>query len=233
MTYDELIEASRLWNFEWDEGWRRPVDIVVDHDEGSDRPRFTHQYILVRHGQYECVDSEYDSQKGLTPLGQTQAELTGKRLAELFANTKVDRIVHSDMKRAEETADIVCRFFPDVDRVRDPLLAEGVPEWPSPPCRTCEFDDAQIERDGERIEMAFEKYFYRPTNTNATTIVICHGNVIRYLLCKSLQLPTTAWLRFATYNCGLTWLKVDNEGYVSCREFGGVSHMPGNMLTYH
>ena len=39
--------------------------------------------ILVRHGQYNLQGGQ-DSERYLTSLGEEQADLTGKRLAEIF-----------------------------------------------------------------------------------------------------------------------------------------------------
>lgn len=64
-------------------------------------------------------------------------------------------------------------------------------------------------------------------------ILVCHGNVIRYMVMRALQLPGCAWLRWATYNAGITWISIDAKGYVSCREFGNVGHLPADMITYH
>ncbi|KYF42535.1 phosphoglycerate mutase [Toxoplasma gondii ARI] len=64
-------------------------------------------------------------------------------------------------------------------------------------------------------------------------ILVCHGNVIRYMLMRALQLPGCAWLRWATYNTGISWISIDSKGYVSCREFGDVGHLQADMITYH
>ncbi|PFH35378.1 phosphoglycerate mutase [Besnoitia besnoiti] len=64
-------------------------------------------------------------------------------------------------------------------------------------------------------------------------ILVCHGNVIRYMLMRALQLPGCAWLRWATYNAGISWISIDSKGYVSCREFGDVGHLQADMITYH
>jgi broad specificity phosphatase PhoE len=39
-------------------------------------------------------------------------------------------------------------------------------------------------------------------------VVVCHGNVIRYFVCRALQLPPEGWLKLATFNCGLTHLAI-------------------------
>jgi serine/threonine-protein phosphatase PGAM5 len=46
-------------------------------------------------------------------------------------------------------------------------------------------------------------------------LVVCHGNVIRYFMCRALQLPPTGWLRLATYNCGLSHFQIRPSGSVS------------------
>ena len=94
-----------------------------------------------------------------------------------------------------------------------------------------------------RIESAFQKYFYRPTISDPENhemrngqdeydILICHGNVIRYMFCRALQFPSCAWLRFSIYNCGVTWLSIDESGYVSSREMGNVGFIPFAKITY-
>ena len=35
-------------------------------------------------------------------------------------------------------------------------------------------------------------------------VVVCHGNVIRYMALRALQLPPEAWLRLCTFNCSIT-----------------------------
>ncbi|MGK3735575.1 MAG: serine/threonine-protein phosphatase PGAM5 [Bacillariaceae sp.] len=52
-------------------------------------------------------------------------------------------------------------------------------------------------------------------------IIVCHANVIRYFLCRALQIPPEAWLRLCTFNCSLTYLTIRPTGTVSCRMLGG------------
>ncbi|CDJ67533.1 phosphoglycerate mutase family protein, putative, partial [Eimeria necatrix] len=51
--------------------------------------------------------------------------------------------------------------------------------------------------------------------TEEYSIIVCHGNVIRYFFCRALQLPRCAWLRLAAANCSISWLSVDSRGFVS------------------
>jgi len=63
-------------------------------------------------------------------------------------------------------------------------------------------------------------------------IIVCHANIIRYFLCRALQLPPEAWLRLCTFNCSLTYLTIRPTGTVSCRMLGDVGHLPYGMTTF-
>ena len=63
-------------------------------------------------------------------------------------------------------------------------------------------------------------------------IIVCHANVIRYFVCRALQLPPEAWLRLCTFNCSLTYLTIRPTGTVSCRMLGDVGHLPYGMTTF-
>ncbi|VWU50651.1 phosphoglucomutase-2 [Hepatocystis sp. ex Piliocolobus tephrosceles] len=189
--------------------------------------------ILVRHGQYEKKNRNDENSKKLTKEGCKQAEITGKKLKDILHNKKVSVIYHSDLIRAKETAQIVSNYFPDATLINDPNLNEGVPFLPDPLYSNSKFDSNKIKRDNKRINKAYETYFYQPSgDEDEYQLIICHGNVIRYFLCRALQLPLFAWLRFSSYNCGITWLVLDDEGSVILREFGSVSHLPFDSVTY-
>lgn len=63
-------------------------------------------------------------------------------------------------------------------------------------------------------------------------IIVCHGNVIRYMFCRALQLPPEAWLRLTTFNCSLTYLAVRPTGTVSCRMLGDIGHLGYDHSTF-
>lgn len=237
----------------WDDNW--------DGHESSSNPLengITRHIILIRHGQYdETHDEENDAKRVLTPLGRRQARLTGKRIAEmihgygtLYRPCRVATLTSSNMTRAKETADIISRFLPKtVERAEpDPLLNEGIPAQVIP--TRPELDIlTDWNKNGKRIEQAFQKYIVRNTkevevldapesNQHSTSndvpvidqqhefqIIVCHGNVIRYFFCRALQLPPEAWLRLSTYNCSLTYLMIRPNGRVSCRMMGDIGHL--------
>ena len=93
-----------------------------------------------------------------------------------------------------------------------------------------------------RIEAAFEKYFHRADydeqmkedggHHHEVEIIVCHANVIRYFLCRALQLPPEAWLRYCPFNCSLTYFTIRPTGTVSCRMVGDIGHLPYDATTF-
>eukprot|EP01069_Polyplicarium_translucidae_P013422 Polyplicarium_translucidae@DN959_c0_g1_i2.p1 len=183
----------------------------------------------------EYVMSNFgDEFRCLTDLGREQARLTGRRLSQILQGKRVAAVYHSNLRRAKETAAEILAHVPTSNVREDSDLAEGVPAHPEPPSSTCAPRAAVVQEDGKRIESAFQKYFFRPEpgeGNETFELVVCHGNVIRYLVCRALQFPPNAWLRWSTHNCGVTWISIDHRGNVSLREFGGVGHMPPTHLT--
>eukprot|EP00934_Nitzschia_sp_Nitz4_P003878 Nitzschia sp. Nitz4//scaffold159_size51929//17441//18498//NITZ4_006874-RA/size51929-augustus-gene-0.79-mRNA-1//-1//CDS//3329537559//3868//frame0 len=244
------------WDYNWDgrmtdatslQGVRRDLDLQV---RGK-----TRHIILVRHGQYD-ESSKLDELRKLTPLGRYQAILTGRRLRELMEGCnhfekeefrgpcKIKSIVVSDLRRAKETAELIAQELdmnvstPDPD-LNEALAAPIIPVRPDISGVVEEVDQHQ-----GRIERAFRRYFWRDNSRRAPVddedveeshefvIIVCHGNIIRYLLCRALQLPPEAWLRFSTFNCSLTYLMIRPTGNVSCRMVGDVGHLKYDESTF-
>jgi len=63
-------------------------------------------------------------------------------------------------------------------------------------------------------------------------IIVCHANVIRYFVCRALQIPQEAWLRFCIFNCSLTYLTIRPTGTVSCRMLGDIGHLDYEHTTF-
>jgi serine/threonine-protein phosphatase PGAM5 len=219
----------------------------------------TRHIILVRHGQYDETEKE-DSKRLLTPLGREQAHLTGLRLRQMLegaseefgaCNIKVVRV--SNLARAKETAAIIASHLPGVEYAGpDPDINEGFPCHTLPGGKASDATIQKLDDSHPRLEAAFQKIFYRaaPVNTSSEDkenqdknaksdvvkheyeIVVCHANVIRYFLCRALQIPPEAWLRLCTFNCSLTYLAIRPTGTVSCRMLGDMGHIPYGKSTF-
>lgn len=178
-----------------------------------------------------------------------------------FGPCKIKVVRVSNMARAKETADIIASQLPGVEYAApDPDLNEGRPCHTLPGGRVSESTIAKTDETHPRIEASFRKLFYRAPPPPMTKdeessgaesssswsitkkkedrckhefeIVICHANVIRYFLCRALQIPPEAWLRLCTFNCSLTYLTIRPTGTVSCRMLGDIGHIPYGMSTF-
>ena len=170
-----------------------------------------------------------------------------------FTGCKIKVIRVSNMARAKETADIIASHLSGVERGEpDPDLNEGRPAHNIPGGMASSSTIEKTDESHPRIEEAFRRYFYRnevSTEANVSDsdfkdvfekdpnsgeqkegnrhefeIIVCHANVIRYFVCRALQIPPEAWLRLCTFNCSLTYLTIRPTGTVSCRMLGGEYH---------
>ena len=124
--------------------------------------------LLIRHGDYKKWEEE-DNQT-LTPCGRQQAKNTGASVHNIPELPTVTNITASTMVRAKETAEIIGKEFPNLAIDLDSILKEGNP-------------DEKMHRN--RFEAVFKKYFVPASSTTKeTNIIVCHGNLIRYLICR-------------------------------------------------
>jgi len=141
------------------------------------------------------------------------------------------------MTRATETANIILKHLPqDIQQSSCDLIREGAPCTPEPPISHWEPEPQEFWEEGARIEAAFRKYFHRAEPSQDKTsvdVLVCHGNVIRYFVCRALQFDPRAWLRMAVHNGSITILIIRPTGRVSLLELGGAGHFPPDMLTFN
>ena len=109
----------------------------------------------------------------------------------------------SNLTRAKETAAIIASYLPSTVAVvdPDPMLNEGRPCHTIPGGRMSPKDIETTDHHHPRIEGAFRQYIHRapappslvePHDTAATLpeskhefeIIVCHANVIRYIMCR-------------------------------------------------
>lgn len=219
---------STPWDYNWDNRQLFNADTTSSSPE---KPKATRHIILVRHGQYHYFDE--DSKCHLTNLGRNQLNLTGRRLKQL--NFPYSRIVYSTMTRAIESTDEIIKHLPGVPTVPCDLIREGAPFPPEPAVQNWPPEGPKAyEEDGPRIEAAFEKYIHRadPSQTeDSYEVFVCHANVIRYFVCRALQLPPEAWIRVSLDNGSLTWLTIRPSGTVSLRWLGNSGYMPPDKIS--
>ncbi|MCU0476562.1 MAG: histidine phosphatase family protein [Anaerolineae bacterium] len=173
-----------------------------------------HWLTLVRHGQY---DKQFGDGGGLNDTGRLQALATGDTLKPL----RVDVILASPLLRAQQTAELIAAVLAEpIPYVTDPRLEECVPslarryaEW---------FTENRPHLTPERVaacsQAVFEFYIetfqaLREEDPDRHTLIVSHGNVIRYLLSLALEAGEDAWTNMLVYHCSICRVVIDPDGY--------------------
>ncbi len=194
-----------------------------------------HTYYLIRHGQYPPGDTADELGNGLTELGHFQAQKT----AETFKDLPIKAIHCSTLRRAVETAEIIATQFPNlsVQAARD--LWEFIPSIPP---KFADFFAKQlpdvtsetIDRDRKVGDAAYDRLFRVPAESETSDtheIIVAHGNLISYYVCRALALPTDVWIQMDTHNCGITRISIGATGLVKLGSFNDYGHLPPELRT--
>ena len=184
---------------------------------------------LVRHGFYDINDdADPDVGKALLPLGVAQARLVGARLRAL--PVKIDALYTSTMTRARQTARVIHEEFPHLDLQKTRILRECTPT-------TWREDIMEQLEPGEaaecevQLEQAFKEFFVPSPNKDRHDVLVCHGNVIRYLLTRVQGVDPHSWLRMSVGNCSITVIRIEADGRFKILGVGDVGHLPPNLQT--
>jgi len=185
---------------------------------------------LVRHGEYDHADPRDEAVgRGLVPIGVAQARLLGARLRALGID--FDAFDASPLTRARETAQVLAEDLPGETLRIVPDLAEC-----TPPTRrteiTADEDPAEMKACQDKLDRVFaERFVPSPDERERNDLIVAHGNVIRYLVTKSLGVDTTAWLEMSVHNATLTVIRVEKDGRFKVIALGDSGHLPPSMLT--
>ncbi len=185
--------------------------------------------ILIRHGEYEHgVDTPDEG--GLVALGRQQARLTAERLDALPLT--LDSLHSSTMTRARETAEIVAAHFPGLEIVFHDDIRECTPATLREDIML-ELEPGEAELCEAGLERAWPLIF-RPADADRDQldVVICHGNVIRWYVCKVLGVDPIHWLGMSIANCSLTTVQIRPDGSTKLLGFADSGHIPYGMTTY-
>jgi serine/threonine-protein phosphatase PGAM5 len=192
-------------------------------------PAPTRTIVLVRHGNY-VEDARTDPKMGphLSPLGVAQAHLAAARLAQLPLH--FGTMVVSPMQRAQDTAAIIGENFPERHFDIDRDLAECIP-----PTRRTEVTvhekPADLTACQAQIDRVFARYFKAASGPAQDELIVCHGDVIRYLVTRALGVDTRSWLEMSVGHASITIIRVESDGRFKVIDVGDVGYMPPNMLS--
>jgi len=184
---------------------------------------------LVRHGQYNHDDPRDEAAgKGLVPIGVAQARLLGARLR--ATGIAFDVFDTSPLTRARQTAAVLAEDLPGLPLRVVPELAECTMATRRAEITAGE-DPDKMKACAARLDEFFAKRFVPSPDRERNELLVCHGNVIRYLVTKALGVDPTAWLEMSVHNASLTVIRVEADGRYKVIAVGDSGHLPQRLLT--
>lgn len=185
--------------------------------------------VLLRHGHYNTTD--HDDPKlgaGLTPMGIAQAHLVAGRLAAL--PYRFDAVFASPLTRAQDTAKVIAADLPNLTVTTEPEIEEC-----SPPFRVpvkVEETPEQQAACAAHLDHVFATHFKPAAGHERYELLVCHGNVIRYLVAKSLGVDTKAWPLMSFAHASLTTIRIFPDGHIQVLAAGDSGHLPANLTSF-
>lgn len=191
--------------------------------------RGVHFVYLIRHGVYDR-DSLADDRVGnmLNALGREQAQLVGARLALL--PIKVHALVSSDLARARETALIIGEAL-GMKSVPDSLIRECTPGSPRPDLMRSYTAESMALCDST-LATAWARYMRPTPEADTHDVLVCHGNVIRWMVSRAVSGDTRRWTDMDIANASITVLAVRPDGSTRLVMFSDVGHLPVAKQTW-
>ncbi|MFN8589640.1 MAG: phosphoglycerate mutase family protein [Candidatus Eisenbacteria bacterium] len=188
-----------------------------------------HYVYLIRHGLYDRDDKVDDRVgNGLNATGRAQAGDIGARLAALPVQYR--SLVSSTLVRAMQTADIMSVPM-HMSVVRDSLLSECT-MTSSRADYMANHSAAEVAECDAQVAAAWDKYFGATPEADTYDVLVCHGNVIRYLVSRAVGLDTREWGRFDVGNGSLTVIQVLPNGSTRLAIYSDVGHVPVSRQSF-
>jgi len=185
--------------------------------------------VLIRHGEYHHGDESVD-EGHLDTLGKQQSRMVAGRLDAW--PMEFDSIQASTLNRARETGEIMAEWFPHLeltlhDDIRECTMATRRQDIME------DLEPGEAEECETTLESAFERIFIPPTKgRDEFDIVVCHGNIIRWVVTKMLDVDPESWLQMSIANCSITVVQVRTDGSMKLIAFADSGHIPYEMTTY-
>lgn len=191
---------------------------------------------LVRHGAYDIDDPRDEAVgRGLVHLGVAQARLAGDRLRGLPFT--FDAILASPLTRARETAEGIAAQLRGVGPADLPIVIDPDLTECTPPTRRADIMagekagdlaacTAQLERLAGRLLLPLAA-----GSSDRRELVVAHGNVIRWMVTRALEVDASAWLGMSIGHASITVLSIDGQGRVRVLAVGDVGHLSPGMQT--
>ncbi len=171
--------------------------------------------LLLRHGEAKKIGEDTI----LTKKGNTEA----KALAKKLQNIKIDTIFVSNLTRAQETLQHYLNLLenkPEVittEKLKEIYrvilggpIKEGTPK-------------EREEKDKQRADEIYEELLKQ----EGTTAVFTHGNIIRYLLAKAMDIQyKNIWTKLFLNTGSISVIEKTKENLVRVNAINLIDHLP-------
>ena len=148
--------------------------------------------LLIRHGDYDYADARPENRgQVLTKLGLQQAKATAEWLA--GCGNRVEAVRSSDFVRAQQTAAVIAQALPGARVFKSETLRE---------CRDVYYQDHQ--QVPSSADTAYAELLECAAASPYANVIVCHANLIRYLLSRLLAWPRKTWDRTVIPNCSVS-----------------------------
>lgn len=179
---------------------------------------------LIRHGFYD-YEAKADDRVGnaLNALGREQAALAAERLAAF--PIKFTALTSSEFTRARETGDILAARL-GLPCGREARLNEVTPAGAG-------LRPEQLDAHADaQLSAAWEHFTSPAASGDSHELLVCHGNVIRWFVCRALGVDPRQWTRMEIANCSITMIQIRADGQVRVQQFNEIAHVPVEKQTW-
>jgi len=90
---------------------------------------------------------------------------------------------------------------------------------------------ADLDAAEAQLTAAYAKFFVPAVDRDRFDILVCHGNVTRWFVCKALGVDPQAWLGFSIAHCSVTIIQVKPDGTCRVLGVGDAGHIPPNLQS--
>lgn len=176
----------------------------------------TNRLIFLRHGQYDRGDKRPGG-GDLTPIGIQQSHLSAKTLAD----EEIGLLLTSTLNRAVTTSEICLEHL----SVGSHSSLQAL----------CEVTLSSLLEEpgliGQKLADEAYRLLFQQHTSIGSTLVIGHGNMIRYFVCRVLALDPQCILELQTNNCGISVFDRSQSGNWCLARYNDTSHLPRNLTT--
>jgi serine/threonine-protein phosphatase PGAM5 len=183
---------------------------------------------LVRHG--EAAEGG-----GLSDAGEEQARRTGERLK----NLPVDRIHHSPLPRAAQTARLIAGWLPGVPVAESAAVGDYIPAdldpavLPPSHARLVNGYTIAERNEGAALARAAIEQFARPAGEGPADdvhdLIVTHNFLIGWFIAHALHAPEWRWIGLNQQNCALTVILYRTGLPPALVSFNDAAHLPDQL----